>query len=180
MHRFERQALPLYFSGKSVNHTPKKYMECRNCIVSKYMDNPGKNLAWSDCDGLVVGVDSDDMNQIFRFLDHWGIINYCAPALKCQMRDDGLCLNEDLNGELRVQMNLLRSIDSLIQFDRPKCQLSAAEAYPELRALVHSDFDLDSKIQERLFENRCSYCSRPLPTNYYQSQKEVMYNSFAF
>ncbi|XP_074371226.1 SWI/SNF complex subunit SWI3C-like [Apium graveolens] len=172
VHRLERQAVPQYFSGNSVHHTPKKYMECRNCIVAKYMDNPEKNLARSDCDGLVIGVDRDDMNQIFRFLDHSGIINYCAPALDCQMQDDGMCLNEDSNGELRLAMNLLKSIDSLIQFDRPKCQLSAADAYPELRALVHSNFDLDSKIQERLFENRCSCCSRPLPVNYYQSQKE--------
>ncbi|KAK1404106.1 SWI/SNF complex subunit SWI3C [Heracleum sosnowskyi] len=172
VHRLERQVVPHYFSGKSVNHTPKKYMECRNCIVAKYMDNPEKKLARSDCDGLVIGVDNDDMNRIFRFLDHWGIINYCAPALNCQMQDDGQCLNEDSTGELRLPMNLLKSIDSLIQFDRPKCQLSAAEAYPELRGLVHSDFDFDSKIQERLSENRCSCCSRPLPIIYYQSQKE--------
>lgn len=143
------------------------------------MENPDKRLTVSDCDGLVVGGDSDDMARIYRFLDHWGIINYCVPALNREMQNDGLSL-EDTNGELRVPMNLLKSIDSLIQFDKPRCQLRAADVYSELGSQAHSDSDLDEKIRERLSENRCSCCSRPLPIIYYQSQKEVIYNLFAF
>ncbi|XP_019099134.1 PREDICTED: LOW QUALITY PROTEIN: SWI/SNF complex subunit SWI3C-like [Camelina sativa] len=38
--RLERQVVPQFFSGKSPNHTPESYMEFRNAIVSKYMQNP--------------------------------------------------------------------------------------------------------------------------------------------
>lgn len=172
--------MPQYFSGKSVDRTPEKYMEWRNQIVGKYMENPDKRLAVSDCNNLAVGADSDDMARIFRFLDHWGIINYCVPALNRETQNDGLCLNEDTNGELRVPINNLKSIDSLIQFDKPRCQLRAADVYSGLRSHVHGDSDLDDKIRERLSENRCNCCSRPLPIIYYQSQKEVIYNLFAF
>lgn len=173
VHRLERQVVPHYFSGKSVNHTPEKYMECRNRIVAKYMENPEKRLTVSDCDGLAVGVEIDDMTRILRFLDHWGIINYCATALNRELQNDGSCFSEDSNGELRVPMTLLKSIDSLIQFDRPKCRLSAADVYPELGFRGREESDLDSRIRERLSENRCNYCARPLPIMYYQSQKEV-------
>lgn len=172
--------MPQYFSGKSVDRTPEKYMECRNYIVAKYMEYPDRRLSVSDCDGLVAGADSDDMARIYRFLDHWGIINYCVPALNRETQNDTLCLNEETNGELRVPLNHLKSIDSLIQFDKPRCQLRAADVNSELGSHVHGDSDLDDKIRERLSENRCSCCSRPLPIIYYQSQKEVIYKMFAF
>ncbi|KAL8154705.1 hypothetical protein AgCh_000163 [Apium graveolens] len=57
------EAVPLYFSGKSLNRTPKKYMEGQNGVVAKYMDNPEKNRQRSKCEGQVIGVDSDDMNM---------------------------------------------------------------------------------------------------------------------
>lgn len=112
------------------------------------MGNLDKRLLMSDCDGLVIGVDSDDLSRIFYFLDHWGIIYYCVPALNLGIYNGGLCLNEDISEELCVPMNLLKSIACLIQFDKPKCQLSAAEAYLELRG--DSNCDLDSKTQEHL------------------------------
>ncbi|KAL8110287.1 hypothetical protein AgCh_026128 [Apium graveolens] len=173
VHRLERQVVPQYFSGKSAERTPEKYMECRNHIVGKYMENPDKRLAVSACDKLAVGADSDDMARIYRFLDHWGIINYCVPALNRETQNDGLCLNEDTSGELRVPINNLKSIDSLIQFDKPRCQLRAADVYSGSGSHVHGDSDLDDKIRERLSESRCNCCSRPLPIIYYQSQKEV-------
>lgn len=177
VHRLERQVVPHYFSGKSVNHTPEKYMECRNRIVAKYMENPEKRLTVFDCDGMGVSVDNDDMTRILRFLDHWGIINYCAASPSRELQNDGSCFREDSNGELRVPTTLLKSIDSLIQFDRPKCRLRAADVYAELGSRVVDESDLDCKIRERLSENRCNYCCRPLPIVYYQSHKEVNTNS---
>ncbi|XP_050208575.1 SWI/SNF complex subunit SWI3C [Mercurialis annua] len=172
VNRLERQVVPHFFSGKSPNHTPEKYMECRNYVVAKYMENPERMITISDRQGLVVGVENEDLTRIVRFLDHWGIINYCAEAPSNESWNGGSYLREDPNGEVHVPSVALKSIDSLIKFDKPKCRLKAAEIYSSL--LYHDDFsDLDNKIRERLSENYCTYCSQCLPGIYYQSQREI-------
>lgn len=173
VHRLERQVVPHFFSGKSTEHTPEKYMECRNFIVAKYMENPEKHLSVADCQGLLAGIDSDDLTRIVRFLDHWGIINYCATPPKHEAPKDGSYLCEDSNNELRVPLAALKSIDSLIKFDKPKCRLKATDVYPEPACQRDEDSDFDSTIREQLSEHQCNCCSRPIPAVYYQSQKEV-------
>lgn len=153
-------------------------MECRNQIVANYMENPEKYLSVADCQGLVDGVSIDDLTRIVRFLDHWGIINYCANPPKLELRKDGTYLYEEANGELCVPSEALKSIDSLIHFDKPKCRLRARDVYPELACNSDNESDFDSTIREQLSENRCNYCSRPVSVVYYQSQKEVYYMFF--
>ncbi|XVF36962.1 hypothetical protein REPUB_Repub19eG0103800 [Reevesia pubescens] len=173
VHRLERQVVPHFFSGKSPEHTPEKYMECRNHIVVKYMDNPEKRITVSDCQGLIDGISNEDLTRIVRFLDHWGIINYCAAAPSHEPWNGGSYLREDPNGEVYVPSAALKSIDSLIKFDKPKCRLKAADVYSSLSCHDDDFSDLDNRIRERLSENHCSSCSQPIPSSYYQSQKEV-------
>ncbi|CAI9115431.1 OLC1v1016333C2 [Oldenlandia corymbosa var. corymbosa] len=173
VHRLERQVVPHFFSGKSADHTPEKYIECRNCIVAKYMENPEKALSLTDCRGFIASISIDDITRILRFLDHWGIINYCAASSSRDNQKDETYLREDPNGDLNVPVAALKTIDSLVQFDKPKCRLKASEIYPDLECQQDEDTDFDSKIREYLSETRCNYCSRPTPTVYYQSQKEV-------
>ncbi|XP_073035515.1 SWI/SNF complex subunit SWI3C-like [Primulina eburnea] len=171
VHRLERQVVPLFFSGRSAEHTPERYMEGRDCIVAKYMENPEKHLSIADCRGLATGFDADDTNRVFRFLVHWGIINYCATPLKHEVPKDGTYLCEESNGELRVPSNALKSIDSLIQFDKPRCRLKATDVYPELAHQCDEDADFESSIREQLSDHQCNYCSCSISTAYYQSQK---------
>ncbi|WRX30185.1 SANT/Myb domain - like 10 [Theobroma cacao] len=173
VHRLERQVVPHFFSGKSPEHTPEKYMECRNHIVVKYMDNPEKRITVSDCQGLIDGINIEDLTRIVRFLDHWGIINYCATSRSHEPWNVGSYLREDPNGEVHVPSAALKSIDSLIKFDKPKCRLKAADVYSSSSCHDDDFSDLDNKIRERLSENHCTSCSQPIPTSYYQSQKEV-------
>jgi SWI/SNF related-matrix-associated actin-dependent regulator of chromatin subfamily C len=174
VNRLERQVVPHYFSGKSPDHTPEKYMECRNRVVGKFMENPTCRLSVADCQGLSPGVDSDDMTRIVRFLDNWGIINYTAPDLDIGSQKEGFCLSEDFNGELTVPVTALKSIDSLIRFDKPKRSLKSSNVHQDLECHNGDDeSDLDMKIRERLCENQCYCCSKSLPLVYYQSQKEV-------
>ncbi|KAL3840035.1 hypothetical protein ACJIZ3_024626 [Penstemon smallii] len=173
VHRLERQVVPHFFSGKSAEHTPEKYMEIRNFIVAKFMQNPEKHLSVAHCQGLVTGFDIDDLTRIMRFLDHWGIINYCATPLKREAQKDGTYLCEDSNSELRVPSAALKSIDSLIQFDKPKCRLKATDVYPQLACQRDKDSDLDNIIREQLSEHQCNFCSRSIPEVHYQSQKEA-------
>ncbi|KAJ6681624.1 SWI/SNF COMPLEX-RELATED [Salix koriyanagi] len=173
VNRLERQVVPHFFSGKSSDHTPEKYRECRNHILAKYMENPEKRLTVSDCQGLVVSIDKEDFTRIFRFLDHWGIINYCAAPPSCEYWNGGAYLMEDPNGEVHVPSAALKSIDSLIQFDKPKCRLKAADVYSSFSCHDDDLSDLDNRIRECLSENHCNYCSQPLPSVCYHSQKEV-------
>lgn len=174
VHRLERQVVPHFFSGKSPDLTPEKYMECRNYVVANYMENPEKRLTVSDFLGVIGGIDTEDLNRIVRFLDQWGIINYCAAAPSHEQWNSSSYLMEDQNGEIHVPSAALKSIDSLIKFDKPKCKLKAADVYSSLSCRDDNVSDLDNRIRERLSENHCNYCSRPLPTVYYQSHKEVI------
>ncbi|XWS15153.1 hypothetical protein CRYUN_Cryun35bG0069800 [Craigia yunnanensis] len=173
VHRLERQVVPHFFSGKSPEHTPEKYMECRNHILVNYMDNPEKRITVSDCQRLIDGICNEDLTRIVRFLDHWGIINYCAAAPSHEAWNSGSYLREDPNGEVHVPSAALKSIHSLIKFDKPKCRLKAADVYSSLSCHDDDFSDLDNIIRERLSENNCSSCSQPIPTSYYQSMKEV-------
>uniref|UniRef100_A0A2P2KQ06 SWI/SNF complex subunit SWI3C isoform X3 n=1 Tax=Rhizophora mucronata TaxID=61149 RepID=A0A2P2KQ06_RHIMU len=173
VHRLERQVVPHFFSGKSSDHMPEKYIECRNYVVAKYMENPEKRLTVPDCQGLVVGIDYEDLTRIVRFLDQWGIINYCAAPPSREPWNGGSFLREDSNGEVHVPSAALKSIDSLIKFDKPKCRLKATDIYLSLSCHDDDFSDLDNRIREHLSENCCTFCSHPLPTVYYQSQKEV-------
>ncbi|KAF8404069.1 hypothetical protein HHK36_008946 [Tetracentron sinense] len=62
VHRLKRQVVPHFFSWKSGEHSPERYMDCRNGIVAKYMENPEKRLSITDCHDL--GVDLHDLNRI--------------------------------------------------------------------------------------------------------------------
>ncbi|KAI8009637.1 SWI/SNF complex subunit SWI3C [Camellia lanceoleosa] len=161
------------FSNASFLLRPEKYMECCNWIVAKYMENPEMRLSVDDFRELVAGIDIDDLTRIVRFLDHWGIINYCAFAPNREHRSDGSYLKEDSNGEVHVPSAALKSIDSLIRFDKPKYRHKAADVYPSLSCHDGEESDLDSRIREQLSENRCNFCSCPLSIVYYQSQKEI-------
>ncbi|KAL9262643.1 SWI/SNF complex subunit SWI3C-like protein [Drosera capensis] len=174
VHRTERQVVPHFFSGKSTDHTPERYLDCRNAIVAKYMENPEKRICINDCQGLAVGVSNEDLKRIFRFLDHWGIINYCAPKPDRESWNVDSYLREDPSGEVQVPSASLKSIDSLVKFDKPKCRLKSSEVCSSISSSGADDMpDLDYQIWERFSENCCSYCSQPLLIVYYQSIKEA-------
>lgn len=174
VHRLERQVVPHFFSGKLAGYTPEKYMECRNYIVAKYMDNPDKSLTLVDCQGLVDGISDEDLTRVVRFLDHWGIINYCAASPRIEPWSAQSYLREDpTNGEVHVPSAALKSIDSLIKFDKPKCKLKAANVHSSLPCHDDDSSDLDNRIRERLSESYCNHCSQHLPSMAFQSQKEI-------
>uniref|UniRef100_A0A7N0ZRS4 SWI/SNF complex subunit SWI3C n=1 Tax=Kalanchoe fedtschenkoi TaxID=63787 RepID=A0A7N0ZRS4_KALFE len=174
IHRLERQNVPNFFSGRSASLTPEKYMECRNRIVAMYVQNPEKRLLAANCHGLFSGIDPEDVNRIVRFLDNWGIINYCAASSPIrELLNPSSSLREDVDGELHVPSTALKSISSLIKFDKPQCRLKPRDVYASSSNHEDEIPDLDSKIREQLTENRCFHCLQPIPIIYYQSQKEA-------
>ncbi|MQL72781.1 hypothetical protein Taro_005132 [Colocasia esculenta] len=180
VHRLERQVVPHFFSGRSNEHTPERYMSLRNRIIARYLENPAKRLQFADCQGFVPGTGGElyELSRIVRFLDHWGIINYLAATAHRGAKIGDSIVREEASGELHVHTAALRSIESLVQFERPRSSYS-----PEDISVLCSSMrstgssaevpDLDSRIRERLSEHACSYCSCPLPQMHYQSQKEA-------
>lgn len=173
--------VPHFFSGKSNDHTPERYMHLRNKIVAKYLENPARKLSLADCQGLVPSNGSElyDLSRILRFLDHWGIINYLALVGRREPKIADAVLREENDGELIVHAATLKSIDSLVQFDRPRSSyrpedLTVLSSSSGLEGSSGETHDLDRQIRERLSEHCCSYCSRPLTQIHYQSQKEVL------
>ncbi|XP_051180651.1 SWI/SNF complex subunit SWI3C homolog [Lolium perenne] len=185
VHRLERQVVPHFFTGKSPGNTPGKFITLRNKVIAKYLENPGKRLAFADCQGFVVNTgELYDLSRIVRFLDAWGIINYLAVGLVHRgLRAAASLLREEPAGGLQLLTAPLKSIDGLITFDRPKCSLRVEDIALLASSLSNSevlDFDagaefaeLEGKIRERLSESSCSYCSQSLSSLHYQSQKEV-------
>ncbi|KAG8089360.1 hypothetical protein GUJ93_ZPchr0011g27836 [Zizania palustris] len=183
VHRLERQVVPHFFTVKSAGNTPEKYILLRNKVIAKYLENPGKRLAFAECQGLVANTNElYDLSRIVRFLDTWGIINYLAAgSVHRGLRMATSLLREEPTGELQLLSAPLKSIDGLILFDRPKCSLQAEDIASLTSSSSNSevvDFDdelaeLDGKIMERLSESSCSYCLQPLTTLHYQSQKEA-------
>lgn len=176
VHRMERQLVPEYFTGKSSERTPKVYMELRNTIVRKYLENPERALSLTDIQGLA-NLDTKYLSRIFEFLDHWGIINYSATN---DPRNNGTScaeakeiLQENTNGEVQISPGSLRSIQSLIRFDAPRSKFRPADVSVSSGCSTGVIADLDRRIQERLLEHRCTSCSKYCSEIYYQSQKET-------
>jgi SWI/SNF related-matrix-associated actin-dependent regulator of chromatin subfamily C len=192
VHRLERQVVPHFFTGKSPGNTPGKFITLRNKVIAKYLENPGKRLAFAECQGLVVDTgELYDLSRIVRFLDAWGIINYLAVGLVHRgPRVAASVLREEPAGGLQLLTSPLKSIDGLILFDRPKCSLRAEdiallEASASDSEVVDFNSDaqcaeLEGKIRERLSESSCSYCSQSLRSLHYRSQKEVLIFIFAY
>ena len=183
VHRLERQVVPHFFSGKSPGHTPEKYIMLRNKVIVKYLERPSRRLAFAECQGLVTSTaELYDLSRIVRFLDTWGIINYLAAgSVHRGLRLASSLIREEQTGELQLASAPLKSIDGLILFDRPKCSARAEDiasvaSTSSALEVPNGDTgfaDLDEKIWERLSENFCSYCSQPLPSLHYESQKEA-------
>ncbi|CAL9186844.1 unnamed protein product [Musa hybrid cultivar] len=178
VNRLERQVVPHFVTGTSGDHTPERYIGLRNKIISKYLENSGKRLSFADCQALVPNNELYDLSRIVRFLDHWGIINYlAASSVHRGLRMAGSLVREEASGELQLQTSPLRSIDSLMLFDRPKCSLRLEDvAFLSHSATTDTDagiVDLDGRIRERFAEHSCNFCSCPLTSLHYQSQKEV-------
>jgi len=73
----EKKALPEYFCGKFFSKTPQIYKEYRNYMVRVYRANPHVYLSVTACRRNLAG-DVGGILRIHSFLDHWGIINFCA------------------------------------------------------------------------------------------------------
>ncbi|KAL8166132.1 hypothetical protein V2J09_007631 [Rumex salicifolius] len=158
VHDLEKQLSANLFSEQMTEN----YMNFRNSIVAKYSKNPEKRLAINDCLEMKSEINYKDANQIFHFLESWGIVNYCANAPDHEPLNVNSYSMED---SVQLPSAALNSIDCLIKFDNPKCSLKTPNG--------DDISELENSIKEKLAENRCKYCSKALFADYYQSVKEA-------
>ncbi|TVU45337.1 hypothetical protein EJB05_04822, partial [Eragrostis curvula] len=75
IHSVEKQTLPSFFNGKSEKRTPEVYLRIRNSIMMKFHGNPQLQLESKDLAELSTG-EIDARQEVFDFLDNWGLINF--------------------------------------------------------------------------------------------------------
>ncbi|XP_052148612.1 SWI/SNF complex subunit SWI3D-like isoform X2 [Oryza glaberrima] len=75
IHPIEKQMLPSFFNGKSDKRTPETYLGIRNFIMLKFHANPQLQLESKDLAELSIG-EADAHQEVLKFLDHWGLINF--------------------------------------------------------------------------------------------------------
>ncbi|KAL5209309.1 hypothetical protein ABZP36_004932 [Zizania latifolia] len=75
IHQVEKLMLPSFFNGKSEKHTPGIYLGIRNFIMMKFHANPQLQLESKDLADLSIG-EVDARQEVLKFLDHWGLINF--------------------------------------------------------------------------------------------------------
>lgn len=75
IHPIEKQMLPSFFNGKSDKRTPEIYLGIRNFIMLKFHANPQLQLESKDLAELSIG-EADAHQEVLKFLDHWGLINF--------------------------------------------------------------------------------------------------------
>lgn len=75
IHSVEKQSLTSFFNGKSEKRTPELYLRIRNSIMMKFHSNPQLQLESKDLAQLSTG-EIDARQEVFEFLDNWGLINF--------------------------------------------------------------------------------------------------------
>lgn len=162
--------MPEFFSGKMPGKTPELYMEYRNMIMKKYREHLGTVLTVADVQEHLNGVDEKAIHRIMEFLDHWGLINYQAPAeFLPTWKHPGPVLESDAALMLRA---LPRKGSSLYHFDTTHS--------PVPQQILVNPKTTDAVIAEMLafaegpeVEYHCNYCGADCSKQRYHCQKQV-------
>eukprot|EP00271_Cylindrocystis_brebissonii_P006681 TRINITY_DN19445_c0_g1_i1.p1 TRINITY_DN19445_c0_g1~~TRINITY_DN19445_c0_g1_i1.p1 ORF type:complete len:829 (+),score=231.07 TRINITY_DN19445_c0_g1_i1:688-3174(+) len=137
VHTTEQRLFPEFFSSASPSKTPKVYQEYRNAIISRYRENPGRLLTFTEIRRLLLG-DVNTLRRIFEFLDHWGLINYHArmegsqkaPSKWLAMAPALVEADPLRGGDLRIVAPAIDSPTSSLLRLKPESSKTGAAAQP--------------------------------------------------
>uniref|UniRef100_A0A7I4CT55 Chromatin remodeling factor subunit n=1 Tax=Physcomitrium patens TaxID=3218 RepID=A0A7I4CT55_PHYPA len=172
IHTLEKRGLPEFFNGKVPGKTPEMYMEFRNAVMKKYREHLGKVFTVADVLELLNGVDEKSIHRIMEFLDHWGLINYHAPAeFLPPWTHHTTVLESDAALMLRA---LPRKGSSLYQFDTsaPVLQQNMVKLKPAKtkEAVIADMLALEGGTE---VEYHCNFCSADCSKQRYHCQKQA-------
>lgn len=159
----ERKALPEFFSGKLLSKTPQVYKEYRNFMVRLYRANPHVYLTVTACRRQLAG----DVNGILRvhsFLDHWGIINFCADP---QTKPHRMSMSrpEILDTKILVNTGGIRSE----RFTEPGTEQSFSVSDPQSLILAGTVNALPSSKRPI-----CDFCGEVCGLVWFQSRSGIV------
>ncbi|OAY77292.1 SWI/SNF complex subunit SWI3D [Ananas comosus] len=173
IHPIEKQTLASFFNGKSEKRTPEIYLEIRNSIMQKFHADPNVQMELKDFSELSVG-DADAKQEVFEFLDHWGLINFhpFPPSGTNDSKSDGD------NGDDKMSS----IVDKLYQFDTVQSYINSAhkKAEPTMPApppsLISETALADALVitLEPSVEYHCNSCSADCSRKRYHCQTQVL------
>lgn len=187
IHQLERVALPEFFSAKEdTKKTPETYMDHRSCIMKKYRENPRKVMKFEDVRGLLTG-DVSGSVRLFRFLDHWGLINYQATTEFTPFSSSRALMGsveEKTNGAISASPFVKPALANLFNFEAAQ-----VPAHKLLSICPSPANDLpisslaEAAVQESLaapaVEYHCNSCQADCSKRRYHCQKQVRLFTFA-
>lgn len=170
IHTLEKRGLPEFFSGKMPGKSPELYMEYRNIIMKKYRENLGTVLTVADVQEQLSGVEEKAIHRIMEFLDHWGLINYAAPA---EFLPSWKHCSPIMESDAALMLRALPRRGSSLYHVDPSCT-------PVLQLSPPKSKTTDAVIAEMLaFEGgaevdyHCNSCSADCSKQRYHCQKQV-------
>ncbi|XP_042446750.1 SWI/SNF complex subunit SWI3D-like [Zingiber officinale] len=167
VHPVEKHTLPSFFDGKSENRTPEVYMEIRNSIMKKFHSDPETQIELKDFSELSVG-DIDARQEVFKFLDHWGLINFhpFPPAKSEAIIADAY--DEDKTSSL---------VDKLYQFETIQSLPQIASKYesllPKPQSLLPESSLGDDLVRRVGVDYHCNSCSADCSRKRYHCQTQA-------
>ncbi|KAF0893220.1 hypothetical protein E2562_023475 [Oryza meyeriana var. granulata] len=161
IHQIEKQSLPSFFDGISLQRTPDIYLGIRNFIMKKFHVNPQTHLEFKDLSELSYG-EMDACLEVLEFLSHWGLINFHPFPPDEQGASELVESNTNADTEEKVSL-----VEKLFQFETVQSYLITAPNQAEVAAPIHTPSLLseptladDSITQaESSVEYHCNSCS---------------------
>eukprot|EP00250_Pteridium_aquilinum_P016037 c22909_g1_i1 orf=255-2624(+) len=178
IHAVERRGLPEFFNSKSKLKTPALYMEYRNLLMKKYLENPEKLFTEADISRVILdhkGGHLEAAKRIFEFLNHWGLLNSRAfqHAETEKPTNPKALLVEGTAGQPQWSLT-----SSLYRFDTPSTFSSSRtslleKVVPATTLTETTVADLQGGVQGMSVEYHCNSCSADCSKKRFHCQKQA-------
>ncbi|CAM0875086.1 unnamed protein product [Alopecurus aequalis] len=161
IHPVEKQTLPSFFNGKSEKRTPEVYSGIRNAIVMKFHANPQLQLESKDLAELSIG-EVDARQEVFDFLDHWGLINFHPfPSAGLEESKPEDSQNDSQNGDKASVIEKLFKFETVQSYMIPLPKKGEVETPPPLPTFLPDPVLVEDVVAaaEPSVEYHCNSCS---------------------
>ena len=165
--------MPEFFNGKTPGKTPKLYMEYRNAIMNKYRENVKRIITIADVHEMFTTLDEKTISRVLEFFDHWGLINYQAPAeFRPLWQSPVVALDSDMTGMLRA---FPQKGSSLYEFDSIRAPVTK-QGYANQRSADVAISEMLALPEGPEVEYHCNSCGADCSKQRYHCQKQVSFN----
>lgn len=174
IHAVERRGLPEFFNSKSKLRTPTLYMEYRNLLMRKYLENPDKVFTLADVVIDQKGGHLEAAKRIFEFLNHWGLLNSRAlqhAEAEKPTKNKPLVV-EDSSGQPHLTSSLYR-FDNPIAFHPSRSSSALERVVPSAVLTETTAADLQGGVQGMAVEYHCNSCSADCSKKRFHCQKQA-------